>query len=68
MSFKSFFLFVALANILFCGVERFRNFERGSLKDHFCEIISKSVHWSSRRCHLKVVLFLALAAILFSRA
>ena len=28
--------------------------------EHFCEIILKSVHWSRRRCHLKVFLFLAL--------
>ena len=36
-------------------------------KEHFREIILKSVHWSSRRSHFKVFLFLALAAILFSR-
>ena len=30
-------------------------------KKHFCEIILKSVHWSRRRCHLKVLPFLALA-------
>ena len=32
-----------------------------SPKEHFCEII-----WPARICHLKVFLFLALAAILFS--
>ena len=32
----------------------FSNFGRGSPKDHFCEIILKSVHWSRRRCRLKV--------------
>ena len=37
-------------------------------KEHFCEIILKSVHWSRRRSHLKVFLFLALASILFSGA
>ena len=36
--------------------------------EHFCEIISKSVHWFSRRNHLKLFLFIALAAILFNRA
>ena len=35
-------------------------------KKHFWEIILKLRHWSRRRCHLKVFLFLALAAILFS--
>ena len=41
-------------------VERidFSNFGKGSHKEHFCEIIiMKSVHWSRRRCHLKVFLF-----------
>ena len=37
------------------------------LKKHSCEIISKSIHWL-RRSHLKVFLFLALAAILFIQA
>ena len=37
-------------------------------KDHFYEIILKSVHWYRRRSHLKVFLFFALAAILFSGA
>ena len=40
----------------------FSNFGRGSPKEHFCEIILKSGHWSRRRCYLKVFLFLALAA------
>ena len=30
----------------------FGNSGRSSLKEHFCEIILKSVHWSRRRCHL----------------
>ena len=33
-----------------------------------CEIILKSGLWPRRRCHLKVFLFLALVAILFSGA
>ena len=37
-------------------------------KEHFCEIILESVHWYRRRSHLKVFLFFALAAILFSGA
>ena len=43
----------------------FSNFGGGSPKEPFCEIILKSVHWSRRRGHLKVFLFLTLAAILF---
>ena len=41
---------------------------RWSPKEHFCEIIMISGHWPTRRCCLKVFLFLALVAILFSRA
>ena len=37
-------------------------------KEHFCKIILKSVNWYMRRSHLKVFLFFALAAILFSGA
>ena len=35
----------------------FSTFGRGSPKEYFCEIILKSVHWSSRRCHLQVFIF-----------
>ena len=47
MSFKD-FLFLALA--AFFSVERndFSHFGRGSPKEHFCEIILKSGHWSRR--------------------
>ena len=31
------------------------NFERGSTKDHSCEIWSKSYQWFRRRCCLKIV-------------
>ena len=44
----------------------FSKFGVGSPKEDFCQIILKSVHWSRRRCHLKVFLFLALAAIFYS--
>ena len=37
-------------------------------KKHFYEIILKSVHRYRRRSHLKVFLYFALAAILFSGA
>ena len=67
MSFKCFSI-LALVAILFSGAKRFKQFGRVSPKEHFCEIILKSIHWSRRRCHLKVFLFLALAAILFSGA
>ena len=44
------------------------SFGRQSLKEHSCIIISKSMHWLRRRSHLKVFLFLAVAAILFNGA
>ena len=44
------------------------NFCRQSPKEHSCIIISKSMLWLRRRSHLKVFLFLALAAILFNGA
>ena len=34
--------------------------------EHICEIILKSGYWPRRRFHLKVFLFLTVAAILFS--
>ena len=36
-------------------------------EEHFCEIILILGHGPGRRCCLKVFLFLALAAILFSK-
>ena len=53
MSFKGFFLFLALAAILFSGVEPLGNFARGSSKEHSCEIISISIQWPRRRCRFK---------------
>ena len=44
------------------------SFGRGSPKEYSCEIILKLGQWPWRRCHLKVFLFLALGAILFSGA
>ena len=38
------------------------------MRGTFCEIILKSGQWYGRRCRLKVFLFLALVAILFSGA
>ena len=53
MSFKDFFYFMLWWP--FCSVEQnhFSNFDKGSPKKHFCEIILKTGHWSRRRCHLK---------------
>ena len=42
------------------------NFVRAPPKEHLCEIISNFGHSFSSRCCLKVFLFLALVAILFS--
>ena len=39
-----------------------------SPKEHSCTIFSKSMNWLRRRSHLKLFLFLALAAILFTGA
>ena len=66
MPFKTFFYFKLWRP--FCSAERnnFSNFSRGSSMERFCDIILKSVHWSRRRCHLKVLLFLALVVILYS--
>ena len=61
---SSFFLCIAQAAILFNSLS---NFCRQSPKEHSYIIISKSMHWP-RRSHLKVFLFLALAAILFNVA
>ena len=47
---RFFFLFLALVAILFSGLN---NFGRGSPKEHFCEIISKSVQQFQGRCRLK---------------
>ena len=67
MSFKVFFLLLALATILFSRALRFYQFGRRSPELYFCEIILKSSHWPRRRCRLKVFfIFLVLAAILFS--
>ena len=44
------------------------NFGGQSPKEHSCIIISKSMHWLRRRSRIKVVLFLALVAILFNGA
>ena len=51
--------FLAQAAILFSRAEQIEQFGRGSPKKHFYEIILKLGHWSRRRCHLKVFLFLA---------
>ena len=56
-SFKC-FLFLALAAILFNRANSLNNFGRGPSKEYSCEIISKSVHWFSRRHRLKLSFYL----------
>ena len=68
MSFKGFFYFYLWWPFCLAEQNDFSNFGKGASEEHFCEIILKSGHWPGRRCHLKVFLFLALVAILFSRA
>ena len=57
---------------LFTEQNSLSNFCRLSPKEHSCIIISKSMHWLflllDWLLHLKVFLFLALAAILFNGA
>ena len=45
MPFIFFFLCLALAAILSAERNKISNFGKGSLKEHFCEIILKSRHW-----------------------
>ena len=59
---------LALVAIFSAEWNHFSNFGRGSPKEHFCKIILKAGLWPSRRCCLKVFLFLALVVILFSGA
>ena len=65
---KYFFLVKVLAAICSTEWNGSSNFGGQSPKEHCCLIISKSMHWLRRRSHLKVFLFLALAAILFNGA
>ena len=70
MSFKGYSIFISGSHFIQRSGTIFSNFGKESHKEHFFEIILKSVHWSRRRCHLKVFLFffLSLAAPLFSGA
>ena len=43
-------------------------FGRRSSKEHFYEIILKSVHWSRRRCNLKGFILFSAGSILFNGA
>ena len=47
---------------------RLSNFGRQLPKEHSCIIISKLMHCLRKRSHLKIFLYLALAAILFNGA
>ena len=53
MSFNFYFLIFALVAIFSAEQNHFSNFGRGSIKEHFCEIILKSTHWPWRRGLLK---------------
>ena len=66
--FKGFSIFSSGARLVQKERDGLSNFGRLSLKEHSCEIISKSMHRLRRRSRLKVFLFLALAAILFNGA
>ena len=55
-----------MAVILFSELNNFCDFGKGSLEEHFYEIILKLGHLPRRSCCFKVFIFLALAAILFS--
>ena len=70
MSFKGFFfLFLALAAILFSAKRsHFSNFGWGLLVEYFCANILKSGYWPRMRCRLKILYYLALAAVLFNGA
>ena len=50
MSFKSFLVLALSAK--WPMRNHFSNFERGSATKHVCEIILKSGHFPTRRCHL----------------
>ena len=56
MSFKGFSIFSSGGQNGSVEWNDFRNFGRGSPKDHFCEIILKSSHWPRNRCRLKKLL------------
>ena len=67
-----FCIFSSLVATLVSGEKPFSNFGRGSSKEHFAEIILKSLsgHWLRRRYCVKIffLLSLALAAVLFTGA
>ena len=54
---SSLLLFIALVAILSNGGNHLSNVGRGLAKEHFYEIISKSVHWFSSRSCLKKIIY-----------
>ena len=56
MSFKCFSIFSSDGYFVQWSGTILKNFDRGSPKTHFCEIILKSGHWHRRRCRLKKLL------------
>ena len=67
MSLKGFSTICSCDQFVQPSWNNFSNFGQGEYEEHICEIVLKSSHWPRRRCRLKVFLFLALVAILFSR-
>ena len=65
MSFKGFSIFGSGGHFVQWSRTILAILVEGHPKKH-CEIILKLGHWPRRSCDLKVFLFLALAAILFS--
>ena len=53
--------------LLFSGAEPFLQICRGYYEEQFCEIILNLDQWFWRKCLLKMFLYGALVALLFSR-
>ena len=62
MSFKGFSIFSSGGHFVQQREMILVKFGRGSPKEQFYGIILKLIHYSRRRCHLKVFLFLAVEA------
>ena len=65
MLFKCFFLFLVLMVVLFSRADPLWQFDKGSSKKHFCEIVLKSAYWPWRRCCLTVFFLFCFFLFLF---
>ena len=63
MSLKGFSIFSSGCHFCSAKWNHYSNFGRGPVEEHN---ILKSGHWPRKRCHLKIFLFLTLAAILLN--